>query len=44
MGLGEKSYLGHSEIACFYLFRDVRVGSIFPCVIAGVEKFFLDLC
>ena len=41
-GLGKKSYLEHAEIACFCLFRDVRVSSIFPYVTAGVRNFFFD--
>ena len=43
MGLGRKSYLGQAEITCFFLFRDVRVSSRFPCVIPWVERFSLDI-
>ena len=42
MGLGRKSYLGQAEMACFCLFRDVKVSSRFACVTPEVERFFLD--
>ena len=41
-GLSKNSFLEHSEIACFCLFRDVRVSSLFPYVTAGVQKFSFD--
>ena len=44
MGLGRKSYLRQDEVACFCLFRDVKVSTRFPCVTPGVERFSIDLC
>ena len=44
VGLGRKSYWGQAEIACFCLFRDVRVSTGFPWVTSRVERFSLDLC
>ena len=35
--------VGQAEIACFYLFRNVRLSSRFPCATPGVERFSLDL-
>ena len=42
--LGRKSYLGQAEIACFWLFRDVKVIPRLLCATTGVERFFLCIC
>ena len=43
VGLDRKFYLEQAEIACFSLFRDVRVSSRFPCATPRMERFSLDL-
>ena len=44
MDLGRKSYLRQAEIACFWLFRDVKVIPRLLCATTGVERFFLCIC